>query len=241
MSFEPAHLGYLLLRARLRCQRRIRRCDCVSGIPLSCSSSSAGGLRGCFRTQYHITIRRKRNLRNPSRTMLPSSLSEIPPSFGRSLQLHKACHDYLPSWVSLISWKLSRLYPCRESFLQKGVHDCDVRFRTRYALHADLRVSHPAFRWHTSRMPGSTISARIVGWVIECAEPRGGLCDRQNAPQTLERDTSYSCVVDYGWMGLHWSGERDGTSTADVSHGLRRRSGRPAPRETRPLRRMLVR
>jgi hypothetical protein len=109
MSLGPAHVGYSILRARLRFQRLRRRCACVSGIPLSCSSSSAGGLRGCFRTQYHITIRRKRNLRNPSRTMLPSSLSEIPPAFGRSLQVHKACHDCLPSCVSLISWKLSLL------------------------------------------------------------------------------------------------------------------------------------
>ena len=56
MSFGPAHLGYSLLRARLRCQRRIIRCACVSGIPRSCSSSSAGGLRGCLRTQYQSTM-----------------------------------------------------------------------------------------------------------------------------------------------------------------------------------------
>jgi hypothetical protein len=56
MSFGPAHLGYSLLRARLRCQRRIIRCACVSGIPRSCSSSSAGGLRGCLRTKYQSTM-----------------------------------------------------------------------------------------------------------------------------------------------------------------------------------------
>ena len=62
-----------------------------------------------------------------------------------------------------------------------------------------------------------------------------------DAPYTLARDTSYACVADSCWMGMHWRGERDGTPTAEVSHGLRRRRGRPAARETRLLRRMLVR
>ena len=56
IALGPAYVGYSILRARLRFQRRRIRCACVSGIPLSFSSSSAGGLRGCFRTQYQSTM-----------------------------------------------------------------------------------------------------------------------------------------------------------------------------------------
>jgi hypothetical protein len=43
---------------------------------------------------------------------------------------HTTRHTY---FVSLISWQLCQ--PSERSFLQKRVHDCDVRSRTRYAPH----------------------------------------------------------------------------------------------------------
>ena len=54
ISLGPATVGYSILRARLRCQRLRIRCACVSGIPLSFSSMSAGVLSGCLRRKCHI-------------------------------------------------------------------------------------------------------------------------------------------------------------------------------------------
>jgi hypothetical protein len=57
--------------------------------------------------------------------------------------MHKACHYCLPLFVSLISWKLSLHYPCGLSCLQKGIHDYDVLYRTRYAPHAGSSCFSP--------------------------------------------------------------------------------------------------
>jgi hypothetical protein len=46
MSLGPAHVGYSIRRSRLCFQRLSIRCACVSGIPLSFSSISAGGGTG---------------------------------------------------------------------------------------------------------------------------------------------------------------------------------------------------
>jgi hypothetical protein len=163
MSLGPAHVGYLILRARLRFQRLRTRCACVSGIPLSCSSSAAGGLRGCFRTQYHITIRRKRNLRNPSRTMLPSSLSQrcCLPLGDLSKCIKRAttaCHHLGPS-----SPGSSLIYPWGESFLQKRGHACGVRDRTRYAPHAGSSCFSP--RLSMACVKNARLNNRVEGSV----------------------------------------------------------------------------
>jgi hypothetical protein len=168
IALGPTHGSYSVLRARLRLQRLSIRCACVSGIPLSCSSSAAGGLSGCCRTQYHKKMSRSRTLRNPSRTMLPSSLSQrcLLRSDALSTRIQRATIGVPPLLDAFSTLALWSVLP--------------------------------------------------------------------DAPRTLACDTSYACVADSCWMGMHWRGERDGTVSGGVAWTATPQASSCGTRDTTP-------
>jgi hypothetical protein len=96
-----------------------------------------------------------------------------------------------------------------------------------------LRVSHPAFRWHASRMPGSTIASRGVCEVVECVAPRVDLCEHQIL-RIRWRERPRTHVLLMRVAGVCTGVEvRRAHATAKVSHGLRSRIHRAVASDRR--------
>ena len=80
--------------------------------------------------------------------------------------MHKACHDGLPLFVTIISWTLSLHDPCGESCLQKGVHDYDVRSRTGMRpMPVFVFLTPPSLRERPLiRLSATRILSRLPAW-----------------------------------------------------------------------------